>query len=428
MRSDGRVTAWVSRLAMLSILLILAPAAWPGSKYKVLYQFKGGNDGIDPVGNLVFDTAGNLYGTTAEGGGASACKGMYNGCGIVFQLLPRSSGYWKENVLYSFQNGGSGGIGLNGSLVFDAAGNLYGTTFSGGTNFEGSVFELTPSSGVWTEKDIYRFCQAGCNDGQSPGTGVIFDDAGNLYGTTTQGGIGGGGVIFKLAPDNGSWTESVLYDFCPSHTCSGGWLPVGLITGAGGNLYGMTTWGGNYFWPCTPGVGCGAVFELSPKSGTWDYSVLHRFAGRDGAFANAGVIQDKQGNIYGATTADGAFGCGTVFQLSPKAEGGWSYNVLYNLRNGLSAGTLAIDAAGNLYGANSGIMSGTCPGGPYGEIFKLTPSTRGHWQYSSIHKFTSEVGGNSPSSGLIFDSTGNLYGTAGAESGHGYGIVFEVTP
>jgi len=428
MRCGGRLRAWTGQLAILYILLILAPAGWAGSKYKVLYAFKGGNDGINPHGNLVFDASGNLYGTTTAGGGTSACNGLYKGCGTVFQLVPRSSGNWKEHVLYSFANGASEGVGLNGNLVFDATSDLYGTAFYGGAGFAGTVFELTPSSGVWTEKDIYTFCHAGCGDGEGPGAGVIFDDAGNLYGTATQGGTDGGGVIFKLAPGNSGWTESVLYNFCPYDTCSDGWLPLGLMRDASGNLYGMTAYGGNYFWPCTPGDGCGAVFELSPKSESWDYNVLYRFNGREGAFTNEGVIQDKQGNIYGATTGDGAFGCGTVFQLSPKAEGGWSYNVLYNLRGGLSAGKLAMDAAGNLYGANSGIMTGSCPGAAYGEIFKLTPSAHGHWQYSCIHKFTSQIGGNSPSSGLIFDGKGNLYGTVGAEYGHGYGVVFEVTP
>jgi uncharacterized repeat protein (TIGR03803 family) len=428
MRCDGRSLAWTRQLAILSILLVLAPAGWAGSKYKVLYSFKGGNDGIDPQGNLVFDAAGNLYGTTTEGGGTSACNGRYKGCGIVFQLLPRSSGNWKENVLYSFPNGASEGVGLNGNLVFDTAGNLYGTAFYGGADFAGTVFQLAPGSGVWTKKDIYTFCQAGCGDGEGPGAGVIFDDAGNLYGTATQGGTDGGGVIFELAPDAGSWTESVLFNFCPFKPCnSGGWFPLGLIRDASGNLYGMTAWGGNYFWPCTPGDGCGAVFELSPKSGGWDYSVLHRFTGRDGAFSNSGVIQDQQGNVYGATTSDGAFGCGTVFQLSPKADGGWRYSVLYNLRGGPSAGLLAMDPAGNLYGANSAVMTGTCQPVGNGEIFKLAPSARGHWKYSSVHKLSGGQDGGLPSSGLTFDKQGNLYGTA-ATGGAGYGIVFEVTP
>jgi len=421
MRPGGRLRIWIRQLTMLS-LLMLATAAWAGSKFKVLYDFKGGNDGIDPQGNLVFDTAGNLYGTTTEGGGTSACNGRYKGCGIVFQLLPQTRGPWKENILYSFPNGASEGVGLNGNLVLDVAGNVYGTAFYDGAGFAGTVFELTPGSGGWTEKIIYSFCQSGCGDGESPGSGVIFDDSGNLYGTTTQGGTDGGGVIFKLAPGNGTWSESVLYNFCPYHTCSGGWLPVGLIRDASGNLFGVTAWGGNYFWPCTPGVGCGAVFELSPSSSGWNYSVLHRFTGRDGAFANSGVIQDKQGNVYGTTTADGAFGCGTVFELAPKSEGGWRYSVLYNLR-GPSAGSLLLDAGGNLYGATTGLAAGSCQNETQAEIFKLSPSKHGHWKYSNLHTLS-----GSASSGLIFDKSGHLYGTAATGGTDGLGFVFELTP
>jgi len=180
MQSEQQLTIWARQLAILSLLLILAPAGWAGSKYKVLYNFKGGNDGIDPHGNLVFDAAGNLYGTTAQGGGTSACHGQYQGCGIVFQLEPQSSGDWKENVLYSFTNGSTGGVGLEGNLVLDAAGNVYGTAYWGGSDFEGTVFELSPGSNGWTEKDIYAFCPSGCGDGGSPASGVIFDDAGNI--------------------------------------------------------------------------------------------------------------------------------------------------------------------------------------------------------------------------------------------------------
>jgi uncharacterized repeat protein (TIGR03803 family) len=422
MQSEKQFTIWTRQLAILSILL-LAPAGWAGSKYKILYSFKGGNDGIDPHGNLVFDTAGNLYGTTAQGGGTSACQGQYQGCGIVFQLAPQSGGHWKENVLYSFSTGSTGGIGLAGNLVLDAAGNIYGTAYWGGSDFEGTVFELTHGSGGWTEKDIFAFCQAGCDDGQSPASGVIFDGAGNLYGTATAGGDDGGGVIFKLAGGNGGWTESVLYNFCPYNTCGGGWYPSGLTRAANGDVYSTTTYGGNFFWPCVPGDGCGAVFKFDPKSG--DYTALHRFDGRDGAFPNSAVVLDNEGNVYGTTTSDGAFGCGTVFQLSPKTKGGWTYNVLYNLRTTASAGSLAIDSAGNLYAASSGITGGSCQYQGSGEIFKLTPREHGHWPYSAIHTFGA---GGQPSSGLIFDTQGNLYGTAATGGAHGYGFVFEITP
>jgi uncharacterized repeat protein (TIGR03803 family) len=425
MQSEKQLTTWTHRLAILAIVLALAPAGWAGSKYKVLYNFKGGNDGIDPHGNLVFDSAGNLYGTTAQGGGTTACDGQYQGCGIVFQLEPRSSGPWKENVLYSFTDGSTGGVGLEGNLVLDAAGDIYGTAYYGGSDFEGTVFELTPGSGGWTEKTIYAFCPSGCGDGASPASGVIFDNAGSLYGTATAGGTdGGGGVIFKLTPSNGNWTESVLYSFCPAYSCgSGGWYPWGLTKTANGAFYGSTVYGGNYFWPCVPGDGCGAVFKFNPKSG--DYVALHRFDGRDGAFPNSGVVLDNQGNIYGTTTSDGAFGCGTVFELSPKTGGGWTYDVRYNLRARASAGSLAIDSAGNLYVATSGITGGTCQNQANGEISKLTPKAQGHWQFSTIHSFPS---GAQPSSGLIFDSQGNLYGTAATGGANGYGFVFEITP
>lgn len=424
MQSEQKLTIWARQLAIFSLLLILAPAGWAGSKYKVLYNFKGGNDGIDPHGNLVFDAAGNLYGTTAQGGGTSACHGQYEGCGIVFQLEPQSSGDWKENILYSFSNGSTGGVGLEGNLVLDAAGNVYGTAYWGGSDFQGTVFELSPGSNGWTEKDIYAFCPSrGCGDGGSPASGVIFDDAGNLYGTGTAGGADGGGVIFKLVPSNGSWTESVPYSFCPYNFCHGGWYPWGLTRTANGDVYSTTTYGGNFFWPCVPGDGCGAVFKFSPKSGA--YTTLHRFDGRDGAFPNSAVVVDRQDNVYGTTVNDGAFGCGTVFQLSPKDQGGWTYNVLYNLRTTATAGSMAIDSAGNLYVASSGIVGGTCQQQASGEIFKLAPSKQGHWQYSAVHTFGN---GAQPGSGLIFDKQGNLYGTAATGGAHGYGFVFEITP
>jgi len=244
-----------------------------------------------------------------------------------------------------------------------------------------------------------------------------------LWERESAGGTDGGGVIFELAPSKGGWTESVRYNFCPYNTCGGGWYPWALTQTTNGDFYSTTTYGGNYFWPCIPGDGCGAVFKFSPKSG--DYVALHRFDGRDGAFPDAGVVVDNQGNVYGSTRNDGAFGCGTVFQLSPKSDGGWTYDVRYNLRVTASAGSLAIDSAGNLYVASSGAVGGTCQDQANGEIFKLTPSAHGHWEYSAIHTFGNLV---QPSSGLIFDSQGNLYGTAASGGASGYGFVFEITP
>ena len=427
MRSYQSIPRPTNRSAILIVLLMLALATplLASAKYKVLYSFKGGNDGIVPLGNLVFDKQGNLYGTTQQGGGADACRGSHTGCGIVFQLSPHS-GKWSESVLYSFQNGASEGVGLNGHLMLDAAGDVYGTAFYGGAYFTGIVFELMTGNSGWTESDIYTFCTHGCSDGEGPGSGVILDKSGNLYGTADEGGTDGAGVIFELTPSSGVWTESVLYNFCPYETCHGGWFPSGMIEDANGKFYGSTTWGGNFFFPCTPGDGCGVIFEFDPA--TKKYSVLHRFNGREGAFPSSGLAEDKQGNFYGTTSGDGAFACGTAFRISPKAGGGWKYSTLYNFVEGASAGSLAIDSSGNLYGAISGVMSQTCQAQGTGEIFRLSPgSPNGHWKFSSVYKLSGQEGAY-PSSGLIFDAKGNLYGVAGLGGAHGYGVVFEFKP
>ena len=211
----------------LIVVLILVPGASAASKYKVLYRFTGGTDGRSPDANVVFDSAGNLYSTT-YGGGA-------NGSGTVFELTPNSDGSWTEMVLYSFTGGADGG-GAYAPLIFDAGGSLYSTTYYGGANGYGVVFELTPSSGGnWTETVIYSF--QGGTDGARPVSGLIFDAAGNLYGMTDHGGkpgcnwYGGSGcgTVFELKPNlDGSWTESVLYAFAGGK--DGGYPRHGTLT------------------------------------------------------------------------------------------------------------------------------------------------------------------------------------------------------
>jgi uncharacterized repeat protein (TIGR03803 family) len=420
---------WLSRITA-SVIFVLA-LMWAqaslaaGVKYKVLYSFTGGEDGIGPVGKLVFDANGNLYGTTTQGGGTSECHGAYQGCGIVFQLLPQTKGQWKENVLYRFPNGASGGVGLSGSLVLDAEGNVYGAAYWGGSTQTGSVFELMHKSSGWDESTIYSFCSQGCDDGENPVTGLIFDKSGDLLGTTADGGAYQSGVIYELMPDSGSRTEKVLYNFCPTYPCESGFESAGLIEDGNGNFFSSTSWGGDFSWPCAPGAGCGVIYELKPESGSWDYSVLHSFFGpTDGAFAGGGLVQDASGNFYGTTDGDGAFGCGTVFRFSPGDKGG-SYEVLYNLRNGVTVGALTIDAAGNLYGANTGLTGTTCQGAGGGEIYKMSPA-QGHWKYTTVYKFGEQ--GATPSSGLIQDKDGNFYGTTAVGGASDYGVVFELTP
>jgi len=270
----------------------------------VLYSFGKQPDGNSPQANLVFDGSGNLYGTATEGG-------IY-GEGTVFKLTP-NKGQWTETVLYSFcqlQNCVDGATPRSG-LVLDAAGNLYGTTSAGGAysgSVGGVVFELTPHpGGTWTEAVLHSFGNG--KDGAGIFiSGLVFDSAGNLYGTTSGGGTtsrsicpDGCGAVFELSPGpNGQWTEKVLYEFCSQADCADGSQPLGGVTlDSSGNLYGTTNLGG------TPAQHLyGTVFELSPgEAGQWVETVLYMFQGgtTDGTNPQAGVILDKSGNLYGTT-------------------------------------------------------------------------------------------------------------------------------
>jgi uncharacterized repeat protein (TIGR03803 family) len=224
---------------------VLMTSTWAAAQEKVLYNFGNGTDGVAPQAGLVMDAAGNLYGTTYNGG-------TYN-YGTVFELTPAAGGGWTEMVLHNFNNDGVDGAYPHAGLIFDAAGNLYGTTHSGGThnascsNDCGTVFELTPSAGgTWTEKVLYDFYSIR-TDGAFPASSLIFDGAGNLYGTTIFGGASGAGngTVFELTPAaGGGWTERVLYSF----GADGIWPYAGLIFDAAGNLYGTTSFGGTVGW------------------------------------------------------------------------------------------------------------------------------------------------------------------------------------
>jgi len=246
---------------------------------------------------VVFDRAGNIYGTTYDGGSY--------GAGSVFELSP-SDGGWTGTVIHSFGNGFDGNFPIAGLLV-DAAGNLYGTTQSGGDYGDGTVFELSPSAGGWTETLLHSF--TGGDDGGDPYGGLIFDPSGNIYGASpgTYEFNGNGGSVFILTPSGNSWTFSVIYSFTEGGDECG---PRGTpAMDAAGNLYDTTT--------CSPGYG--SVFELTPINGGWSYASLHDFGQRgDGAYPEAGVTLDANGNIYGTTSVGGAYGpYGIVFEITP---------------------------------------------------------------------------------------------------------------
>jgi uncharacterized repeat protein (TIGR03803 family) len=413
-------------LAALVMVFVLPLQAGTASNFKVLSRFQGGADGATPMAGLILDAAGNLYGTTYAGGDVSEEDCGDLGCGTVFKLTPNPGGSWTRTVLYRFKGTvNQDGSGPNGVLVFDSAGNLYGTTVNGGLpGSNGVVFKLAPDSdGTWTESVLHRF---DFQDGVNPTAGLVFDAAGNLFGTTYGGGSANAGVVFELKPNSdGTWTETVLHNFIQG--TDGANPHAGVIFDKLGNLYGTTTGGAR--------IGDDVVFEMSPEEdGAWTYSALYRFRdGADGANPVAGVIFDTHGDLYGTTPWGGAFckscgaqGCGVVFKLQPNPDGTWTESVIHLfLAFSHPFGGLIFDSADNLYGTAEDMG----PGGGVGEVYKLTPSRTGGWSSTVVHPFLGMPAQN-PYDGLVSDKSGNLYGTTQfcGKSYNCSGVVFEVAP
>jgi uncharacterized repeat protein (TIGR03803 family) len=302
--------------------------------------------GSYPASGVVFGPGGALFGTTSLGG--------LRGFGIVYNLRPPGSVCrsalcpWRETIIYQFVGGTDGAHPDVGNLVFDRAGNIYGTTGQGGAANQGTVYELTPSGGGWTEKVLYSFL--GGNDGAQPFSGVILDAAGNLYGTTTGGGGSGCGglgcgTVYQLTSTGSGWTENILYSFQAGAT---GENPYGgLIFDQAGNLYGTTLAGGS--------GGGGTVFELSPSGGSWGFTLLYGLSGNSGGSLGS-LAMDGAGILYGTTFSDGIYSAGAVFKLTHQG-GGWTYTTLHDFLGGDDGlepiGGPTVDAQGNVYGTAS---------------------------------------------------------------------------
>jgi len=421
-------------------LASVASAEW---KEKVLYSFQGGGDGAYPAGGVVFDKQGNLYGVTSDGGG-------------VYQLAPpaKQGGAWTETVLYVFKGNSEGdGATPEGGLVIDAAGNLYGTTAYGGTGDCvllgtsvgcGTVYELSPPAqkgGQWSETVLYSFLTS--KQGYFPWGNLVFDGAGNLYGATDFGGGKGTtcdpyyqycGTVFELSPPKtkgGKWTETVLHSFAGG--TDGANPNGGLALDSKGAIYGTTYAGGSGDW--------GTAFELKPPTqmgGVWMEKVLHRFQGsQDGVNPAAGLTFGNDGNLYGTTLTGGTSGGGgTVFRLTPplKKSGTWRKAIVYGFKangDGLDLESpVVFDSNGNIYG--TALDSG---GSYYGTVFQLRPPKQkgGAWTFNLLYGFQAPPDGGQPAAGLVFDKTGKLYGTTtqgGSGTGcdfHGCGTVYEVS-
>jgi len=400
-------------LTVFMLAVAAAPAA-QGQTYSVIHNFTG-SDGDSPQAGLTFDKAGNLYGTTRYGGSHNA--------GTVFKVTRHGSG-WLFTPLYNF-TGGYDGSNPDSRVVFGPDGSLYGTTTFGGQYRSGVVFRLRPSASAcktaicpWTETVLYSF--TGQSDGAVPEGDLVFDQAGNIYGTTFAGGQGncvplfsGCGAVYELTPSQGQWTPTVLHTF--TGLSDGGAPTSGLIFDQAGNLYSTTYAGGAY--------SLGTAFELTPSGAGWTESVLHDFAGgNDGANPEAGLVFDSSSNLYGVTAFGGSHIYGTAFELQA-SNGGFSYSILYNfgVESETPVPTLTLDSAGNLYGtAQSGGTGGV------GAVFQLSPSG-GSWNYTSLHDFTFSTGGY-PLGNVIRDAIGNLYGTTPYGGTGQDGVVYEITP
>ena len=266
----------------------------------VLYRFTAGNDGQFPTSGVSFDRAGNIYGTTSAGGGPG-CGG--GGCGTVYQLT-HSGGGWAETVLYRFTGGIDGEVPTSG-VILDQAGNLYGVTDFGGSGkyHNGVAYELMPSGSGWTETVLHSF--DGFDGGpESPTGNLIFDGSGNLYGTTPDGGSGGGGTVFMLSQSQGSWTETTIWNFSGVY---GDGPRSGVTMDPAGNLYGTTFNDG----------GAGSIFKLTPTgSGGWSETDLYDFTDFLDGGHPAGVILDATGHIYGTTNDCGQYCQGTVWEFT----------------------------------------------------------------------------------------------------------------
>jgi uncharacterized repeat protein (TIGR03803 family) len=394
------------------MVFMLTPSgtAW---NFTTLYTFPATGSATGPVGPLVVDGSGNLYGATTYGG--------TSGGGIVFELSFSGSTV-VESVVHSFGARGDGSAPYSG-LTIDQAGNLYGATSAGGTLDQGAIYKLTRDTrGNWNEAVIYSF--SGGTDGWAPIGGVVLDGAGNVYGTTTAGGIPNCscGTAFELSPNSGgTYTKKTLHLFS-------GYSQLGtlaaVVLDSQGNLYGTTPFGNGHINSSDQGT----VYRLSPGSSGWTYTVVYGFPASDGREPGAGPTFDSAGNLYGTTIGGGSSEAGTVYELSPAGNGVWTEKLLYTFRGGNDGAyprsNVVIDSSGNLFGTTSNGGGGSSAGGT---VFELSPNGTG-WKETILHTFQSNgIDGTFPLAGLTRDASGNFFGTTNLGGTYGFGTVFKMT-
>lgn len=414
------------RLAQISIVaatLAGAICAHAAVRETFLYKFssESSSNPAFPQSNLVIDKAGNMYGTTYDGG--------THKLGTVFELSPESNGGWTFAVIYNFGTVPNDGAFPYGPLTIDSAGNLYGVTLEGIPNISGVVFELSPDgSGGWTETTPYLSTLSTVPSGP-----LVIDSSGNLYGTARNqiGGVGSAGLIFKLTPSAGEWTFQDIFDFNSNDT--DGFVPFGLVLDSAGNLYGTTLEGGSSA-KCKQG--CGVVFELTQSAGIWSEQVLLNFDNSNGARPYS-LIFDASGNLYGNAALGGPKGYGVIYELSQNG-GVWTQTILHAFSGSGGHGDGSYPEMnlllvnGNIYGTTLyGGNSTSCDdgfGGGCGTTFQLSPSGT-IWKENILHSFEPESGDGSIPYGIATDGT-HLYGVTqagGSTSVNAAGTVYELS-
>src|SRR5580704_3799948 len=405
------LTAMRKGLAVAAVTLGLAASSLCAGQETVLHTFVNTSDGSAPGGGLSFDTKGNLFGTTASSGVGEAIDGT------VFEMTPKASGGFTFHTIHTFSQAMGDGANPGSAVVLDAEGNLYGTAPNGGDGC-GIVYELSPTkSGKWKENILHKFDSNGM-DGCNPSGRLIFDQAGNLFGGTFNGGGGisnlfcnnGCGTTYKLHLANGKWTETALHRFTGKGT--DGWNPSGsLAFDKAGNLWGATFLGGvGKSSTCggTNGAGfCGTVFELTPNAnGTWTESTLYSFVDASTGWNSfSGLILDQAGDLIGTTENGGSALQGTVFKITPKGKGKVEESLIHEFAGEADGAFpnsgLTPDAAGVLYGvvSNGGGTAFTCfenSGGGCGIVYKLAPNSDGTWTETILYSFLGGADGAEP--------------------------------
>lgn len=430
------VSYGMKKSILAAFAALLCASAAGQNNYKVIHSFSGfPNDGMTTIQPVVFDKAGNMYGTTPGGGNQTGCGDF--GCGVAYELSPDGQGNWTETVLYNFCSNYNG-VCLDGAypngLTIDTDGNLYGTTFSGGSGYAylsgpGVAFELSPpkeKGGAWTETVLYNFCSdfsnGSCQDGWVGEAGaLVLDKAGNLYGSAALGGtghvVGGEGIVFELSRGAEGWQETVLHNFCTQG--EGDECPDGYNPGGGesfdkyGNLYGTTPYSGNI-----NKLEGGTLFVLSRGLDKWKYTLLAVIpSGTEPSIPEAPVSFDDDGNLYGSLAAF----YGGVFRIDAKSHRSRLFK--FNGSDGAGPGGLYLDAKKNA------VYAITAGGGANnrGTIFTIDAAGNENVLYSFCQQISC-TDGDGPGGNLAPDAIGNFYGTAEFGGAYGLGVVFEFTP